>query len=244
MRVRKSVPEGYKTGSAYSGFSLWSDSDSHSGTNGSDARPVPAVPSIGGGRELTPFCGIHKVGGLAIQPPTTDYSPSGLSSMPSSQESVMSNSSVTSAMAATSQAAMNRKRFFVTEEEEQAAEEDDDPTKYTSGWFPEQGNKLSNNNSIWRNRDDWLDGEISPRSPAPAEWGDNIGNGNRRVMAIPKRRIGTAKANGNGNGFLLPPGAPPSAEGDQENMVLDDFEDATFLDYRIGGGNGGGMDLE
>jgi len=70
MRVRKSVPEGYKTGS-YSAFTLFSDSapttpveqqrveDRMSG-NGKIANRPRA-------RELTPFCGLLKIGGLAQQ---------------------------------------------------------------------------------------------------------------------------------------------------------------------------------
>jgi hypothetical protein len=64
MRVRKSVPEGYKTGS-YSAFTLFSDN-----------APVPEVASPqrvrggamrSGAKELAPFCGINKVGGMAQQ---------------------------------------------------------------------------------------------------------------------------------------------------------------------------------
>ena len=64
MRVRKSVPEGYKTGT-YSAFTLFQD-----------AAPVPAVAKGTGekkvgtrprARELTPFCGLMKVGGMAQQ---------------------------------------------------------------------------------------------------------------------------------------------------------------------------------
>ncbi|KAK4219028.1 putative ribonucleotide reductase [Rhypophila decipiens] len=258
MRVRKSVPEGYKTGSACSGFSLWSDSNSNSAAINSSAaadhRPVPAVPSsqyVGGSsaRELTPFCGIHKVGGLAAQPETIDYSflgngPSGLKSMPSSQES---NSSVTSAMAATSKTEMNRKRIYTEEEEaeEQATPEENDIQRYTAGWFPENGStasgKPNGGNISWRNRADWLDGEISPRSPAPAEWGDS----NARVMAVPRRRIAanTTRSTGNGGGLLLPPGASGPANGGQGNvMVVDDFEEASFLDFRFGS-DGAGMEF-
>lgn len=70
MRVRKSVPEGYKTGS-YSSFALFSDQ-----------APPPTKPQqqqqaqqrrrakqAAAARELTPFCGIMKVGGLAVQAP-------------------------------------------------------------------------------------------------------------------------------------------------------------------------------
>lgn len=60
MRVRKSVPEGYKTGS-YSAFTLFAD----------DApaihKSTTPVKSQARARELTPFCGILKVGGLAQQ---------------------------------------------------------------------------------------------------------------------------------------------------------------------------------
>lgn len=63
MRVRKSVPEGYKTGS-YSAFTLFQD-----------PPPVEVARKMAGerrvarprARELTPFCGLNKVGGLAQQ---------------------------------------------------------------------------------------------------------------------------------------------------------------------------------
>ncbi|KAF4450684.1 ribonucleotide reductase inhibitor [Fusarium austroafricanum] len=61
MRVRKSVPEGYKT-KGTSAFKLWTDN-----------APVKAstatrAPTKGASRELLPFCGINKVGGLDTQP--------------------------------------------------------------------------------------------------------------------------------------------------------------------------------
>ncbi|TVY31501.1 hypothetical protein LOCC1_G008325, partial [Lachnellula occidentalis] len=74
MRVRKAVPEGYKTGAAaYSPFTLFADENSSS-----SSTPVPEKRYTGGGgsasganrpraRELTPFCGILKVGGMAQQ---------------------------------------------------------------------------------------------------------------------------------------------------------------------------------
>ena len=71
MRVRKSVNEGYKTtvddADAYSAFALWSDAAAAATTTG--ARPVAVAT---GRRELVPFCGIHKVGGLAVQPTLYD----------------------------------------------------------------------------------------------------------------------------------------------------------------------------
>ncbi|KAM0432258.1 hypothetical protein ACHAPT_004796 [Fusarium lateritium] len=61
MRVRKSVPEGYKT-TGTSAFKLWTDN-----------APVPTsttprAPTKASSRELLPFCGINKVGGLDTQP--------------------------------------------------------------------------------------------------------------------------------------------------------------------------------
>lgn len=65
MRVRKSVPEGYKT-SGSSAFKLWTD----------DAVPSPTTKitsSRVASRELLPFCGINRVGGLDTQPDFSDY---------------------------------------------------------------------------------------------------------------------------------------------------------------------------
>ncbi|PPJ57040.1 hypothetical protein CBER1_00577 [Cercospora berteroae] len=69
MRVRKSVPEGYKThktlGSPGFPFPSSDPSQSHSST-------APSRPSISAmnssSNELMPFCGLHKTGGLSSQP--------------------------------------------------------------------------------------------------------------------------------------------------------------------------------
>lgn len=68
MRVRKSVPEGYKTGS-YSAFTLFSD------TICAPLEPKPLIRRTYQSRrkELTPFCGIMKVGGLAQQEYVEEY---------------------------------------------------------------------------------------------------------------------------------------------------------------------------
>lgn len=61
MRVRKSVPEGYKT-EGTSAFKLWTD------------NTVPNAPKVRSSstrvasRELLPFCGINRVGGFESQP--------------------------------------------------------------------------------------------------------------------------------------------------------------------------------
>ncbi|OAA54925.1 Ribonucleotide reductase inhibitor [Cordyceps fumosorosea ARSEF 2679] len=60
MRIRKSVPEGYKT-EGHSAFKLWTDNTTP------DARKVRASARVAS-RELLPFCGINKVGGFESQP--------------------------------------------------------------------------------------------------------------------------------------------------------------------------------
>lgn len=69
MRVRKSVPEGYKT-EGPSAFKIWTDNTTlpiQKTTKRSGARVVS--------RELLPFCGINKVGGLDTQPAFEDDVP-------------------------------------------------------------------------------------------------------------------------------------------------------------------------
>ncbi|OHF03185.1 ribonucleotide reductase inhibitor [Colletotrichum orchidophilum] len=190
MRIRKSVPEGYKTGS-YSSFKLWTDatdrrtpvvrttttsiaSSSHRNRNAAAASQ----------RELLPFCGINKVGGLSSQPVHSsdddEYEDDGggvpgLDEMPglcSSQESVESVES-------TASDGRSKKRFF-------ADEESDEPVQ------------------MWADRAAWLEGEVSPRSLAPSGWA------NARPLAVPRKSR-----------------RKPSQG--QENVVVDDFEEADFL---------------
>lgn len=115
MRVRKSVPEGYKTGT-YSAFSLFSESSSSSKPVAAPQYRTTATTSTTtynrAATELTPYCGILKVGGLASQQtqsiPDVDDVP-----FLSSQASTISAASVTS------------KRRFVDEREEEEEDEDD-----------------------------------------------------------------------------------------------------------------------
>ncbi|EKJ67497.1 hypothetical protein NXS19_010299 [Fusarium pseudograminearum] len=62
MRVRKSVPEGYKTVGT-SAFKLWTDNAPVNTTKITARAPTKAAS-----RELLPFCGINRVGGLDTQP--------------------------------------------------------------------------------------------------------------------------------------------------------------------------------
>ncbi|KAM0461985.1 hypothetical protein ACHAPV_002517 [Trichoderma viride] len=69
MRVRKSVPEGYKT-TGTSAFKLWTDSTRPGEVKAASSSPMVAAakPASVISRELLPFCGINKVGGLDTQP--------------------------------------------------------------------------------------------------------------------------------------------------------------------------------
>lgn len=230
MRVRKSVPEGYKTGT-YSAFNLWSDNDVTS-MNGIALAPPPlsrAPSSTTGQRELLPFCGINKVGGLSSQPasgpaaPTVPVPRLHLGSVPSidevpsltsSQGSIDSNSSQPALTINTAPGA-SRKRVY--------SEDEDSDTPSVTDSLQVPGGA-------------WMDGEVSPRSLVPVGW-DNT---NTRIMAIPKKNRRNHKARsstvpsmdvaGVGGGAVMPLRLDHLG---QENMAVDgDFQEAEFLDYK------------
>ena len=76
MRVRKSVPEGYKTHTNMSALPSLHTTLAKPSTTitavGLDARPPrdPVPDAAVHQRELLPFCGLHKIGGYAEQPTT------------------------------------------------------------------------------------------------------------------------------------------------------------------------------
>ncbi|KAK5636432.1 hypothetical protein RRF57_012144 [Xylaria bambusicola] len=204
MRIRKSVPEGYKTGS-YNAFALWDESDADPITVTMGEGQRSRANAFSSPRELLPFCGIHKVGGLDTQPEvqhpipsipsmraevptTTVYQPSFSTEMSddevpgltSSQESVGSNTS-DSALSGV----RTRKRFFVEDEEE------------TPGQL-----------NLWQYNHD-----ICSLTP--------VGCNNGRVMAVPRK--GRLRAKFSGTATAMPGGG-------QENVIDSDFEDAEFLD--------------
>ncbi|KAG6045200.1 hypothetical protein E4U39_002616 [Claviceps sp. Clav50 group G5] len=167
MRIRKSVPEGYRT-SGPSAFKLWTDNSTTATTNTAAAAAAAAattVPQRSAIRapisELLPFCGINKVGGLATQPVSArdmypdqdDYdSDEQLPDHDAVPELTLSQESVDSTVSEPS-----RKRVYTDMELHEA------PTMPQSlgGW----------------------DDEVSPRSFAPSEWRSP------RVMAVPKPRV-------------------------------------------------------
>jgi hypothetical protein len=143
MRVRKSVPEGYKVGGT-SAFKLWTD-NTPLPTSSRPAAPSSSASYRAVSRELLPFCGINKVGGLDVQPevvrPDDDDVPA-LDDLPQLTMSQESNDS------SADSAANARKRFFMDE-----ADDTVDPVER----FMAGGDG---------------DGEISPRTLAPGGFGN------------------------------------------------------------------------
>jgi hypothetical protein len=234
MRVRKAIPEGYKTGSTYSAFTLWSEDST---SNLGDSRPASAAPTATYSstmRELEPFCGINKVGGLAFQPSYhhNDTTPDDddLDAMPgltSSQDTIASTASTASSttvylnVTTPVPSAPNRKRFFTSEEDEAAH-------GALSTSLPYRGPFRLSSDS----QEAWLEEEISPRSlaPPPGMWE------NARVLAVPRRTKQGRKMESAG------------AMGQENVMVMvrgqdgNDFEEASFLDYGLRGD--GRMEVE
>ncbi|RDA89223.1 hypothetical protein CP532_0555 [Ophiocordyceps camponoti-leonardi (nom. inval.)] len=93
MRVRKSVPEGYKTASS-SSFKLWSDDGDGGKSSGVASRHehgharTLAHANADSRRELLPFCGINRVGGLAFQDDPSYLAPETLPGLTLSQETI------------------------------------------------------------------------------------------------------------------------------------------------------------
>lgn len=222
MRVRKSVPEGYKTGS-YSAFSLFDDPKTTQPPT-AVARTTPS--SYTGQRELLPFCGINKVGGLSSQPSFVfSSSPPSLSphifradegavpsiddvpSLSSSQDSVISNmsSSILLSINTNLTPDQNRKRGY--------NDGDDSDTPSVSDCL-----QVPNG--------EWMDGQVSPRSLVPVGWE------NTRVMAVP-RKIRRSLVNMGAVPTVTITSEKAFGQLGQENMVMDeDFPEADFLDCR------------
>jgi hypothetical protein len=114
MRIRKSVPEGYKTNSVHNAFTLFADPTPRYSSTQAQTQPSSVYNGIGytGSKELTPFCGLMKVGGLGVQ--SQGASPE-LDDLPflSSQGSTISTISIDDG-----KAGGNKRRFDEDEAEE------------------------------------------------------------------------------------------------------------------------------
>ncbi|ELR07138.1 hypothetical protein VC83_02400 [Pseudogymnoascus destructans] len=172
MRIRKSVPEGYKTGS-YSSFALFSDQapPSKPQQQPQQQRRVKQVPG-GAARELAPFCGIMKVGGLAVQAPQggdDEYLDDDDGVL--DEDDVPGMSSQGSTLSAYSTAATHKRRLSASSV---GSDDDEGAAQYS-----------------------WADVEISPKTQAPQQ-GQAWGGAGNRAMALPRRmkRAGAGGAMG------------------------------------------------
>ena len=218
MRVRKSVPEGYKTGSSYGAFALWDESASKPLSSSAPSESRSRANAFSSPRELLPFCGINKVGGLATQPETGAFTASpgsyhrtaidddddydDMPGLTSSQDTVASTESLTAA-------AKTRKRSF--------AEDEDEPA-----------DRLG-------------------LSLGAGFWGSNVAN-TGRVMAVPRtgrlRNKASVEAPAAAAAAAISANTPAIAAAtaiagpdkpalEQENVMVvdaDDFDEADFLD--------------
>ncbi|KFY15021.1 hypothetical protein V492_02274 [Pseudogymnoascus sp. VKM F-4246] len=172
MRVRKSVPEGYKTGT-YSSFALFSDqtppSKQQQAQQQQQRRRAKQVPG-GAARELTPFCGIMKVGGLAVQAPQAadeEYMEDDDEVL--DEDDVPGMSSQGSTLSAFSTTATNKRRLSAS-----SASDDEGAAQYS-----------------------WADMEISPKSQA---WG-GAGNRTMALPRRMKKAGGQENGGGAGVDF-------------------------------------------
>ncbi|KAI1456820.1 ribonucleotide reductase inhibitor-domain-containing protein [Annulohypoxylon moriforme] len=231
MRVRKSVPEGYKTGN-YSAFALFDENANANpkayGTNMGEGRS--RANAISTPRELLPFCGINKIGGLDVQPEHTSlYTPiSSASATFNARQPLLSvnglpledamtddddvpgltsSQDTLDSTAPASPARSTRKRSYTEDEEPEAPS------------TPGRLSVVSFDFNVWR---DGFDGEVSPRShvpPVSTNWSPSKSNG--RVMAVPRK--------------MRSRGGVKSAAAGQENVMVvgdgdaNDFGEADFL---------------
>lgn len=239
MRVRKSVPEGYKTGT-YSAFSLFDEADHRHGPSGSKSHisSATATPSsirnASSQRELLPFCGINKIGGLSFPSPEEQSQPSftfsavpsldDVPSLSSSQDSItstVSSSDDAHTHVSANIAVLSRKRGHTGDGYGNGEDDDDSDTPSVSDCLQVPSGE-------------WMDGQVSPRSLVP----QGSGWENTRVMALPKKirrslGLATVPSVAAGGAAGLHGNKSALALG-QENVAVDgDFPEADFLDYKV-----------
>jgi Ribonucleotide reductase inhibitor len=221
MRIRKSVPEGYKTqksphlGLIYdqSKYVVGSGGHDYDSTTNTSASSI----SRGGYAELAPFCGLHKIGGMAVQPMPavpSDFDPTGRNaehvetlnpwSVPSSQESTYSDAPLP---------ASNKRNFAFDREEEDDDDVDD-----------EVGNDLSQQPSSYPFSHTDMP-SLNTFFPAP-------GRSEQRAFAIPRSRFPGSRDRRlvlEGQENL---GLTSKSSGTLKSNHESDFEDADFLEAR------------
>ncbi len=280
MRVRKSVPEGYKTGGgggemaafAFKTSDAWAAPTTAAlaaaaataaaaaaagpGMSLSVHPPVTGIyrnPSavMSSRRELLPFCGLHKVGGLAIQPPPPprrrrpghdDYDDDDDQDDGTGRE----RSSITFHPSTYDDAdPVPESPPGLTSSQDSVATEAGVVQPFRFGGPSASGTTRKRLHSdetddrpdrpvTWR--DTWLDGEISPRTTAPPDAGG-------RLLAVPRRRSGerSRKAGPDADGEVVVVGS----DDDDDRLIHrgggvgvsvpgagGDFDEAEFLEYR------------
>ncbi|KAI1361090.1 ribonucleotide reductase inhibitor-domain-containing protein [Xylaria arbuscula] len=226
MRIRKSVPEGYKTGSyCNNAFALWDENDT-------DPATTTAINNMGEGqrsranafsspRELLPFCGIHKVGGMDTQSQAFHQRPI----IPSMLPSIHAN-----AVPTTTAPAYQPPSSFGSSE----MSEDEDVPGLTSSQGSVESNASSSEMASSRTRKRFFVEDEDEEIPGQLNlwrYGNDIHNlasvgcHNGRAMAVPRKGRLRAK-------FSDTASAMPGVATGQENLMLvdSDFEEAEFLE--------------
>jgi hypothetical protein len=222
MRVRKSVLEGYKTGLRKhnylgGGGAGWRFLDSAPAT-----PPTSFKTQVGSTatsrRELTPFCGIMKVGGMAVQGWDQDEEVPGEEDVPflSSQGSTISTVSKVGEESWMSRTGTGHKRRFDEEEQDDVQIAGDCEVESEDPLFLDD---------IWRDDDVQLSPKTRPVDLVPS-FGLGMG---RRAMAVPRSRRKGRGAGGEEGGLKV-----AAMEGQENNNpgVLDiDFGEAEFMNW-------------
>ena len=223
MRVRKSVPEGYKTHKTLYPTPPYGHPSCFPESRIEDYETHPASTRYAGYAELMPFCGLHKIGGMAVQPmpeassdsyrdaPFVKVAEHGEEpdpwSLPSTQQSVDSERTATS----------SRKRSFRCDQEE-----DDDGDGYVgySYW-----NQQLPSSPFSYTRTPYEDRHLAYPAGQPFR---NSPESVLRPLAMPRSRLASSK---NKKSALERPehlgfGAVTSTSAPDHEV---DFQDADFL---------------
>jgi Ribonucleotide reductase inhibitor len=226
MRIRKSVPEGYKTHKM-----MYSKDVLASGLRGYDSvtQNTASPTAYSGYAELAPFCGLHKIGGMAVQVmpaasgPASEYLPwqrraeqveeTDSWSLPSSQDSTFTSTPLVP----------SNKRTFTFDQDEN--DEEDVAVNFMGqeqSTYPFSHTRMPDLNTLL---------------PAPASQYLKTSYMGTRAFATPRSRVSNSKdrrpvLEGQENLGLssktsnMPVPIPGSVDRD------DDFEDADFLTTR------------
>lgn len=120
MRVRKSVPEGYKTHKTVGSPGFPFPSSAPSSVQAASTAPATLRPSTStmSSRELVPFCGLHKTGGIGAPVSSAPAAMDHDEDMPELYMSQSTTSNRHSSYSSSSQSATTKKRGYEDETED------------------------------------------------------------------------------------------------------------------------------